>query len=166
MLSIICLVINFGKLSGADMDYKILLLDHDIEVTGLKTAIVNGGPDAQSVQIGMAWNKYFALNIKNNAKIYSVYTDYDQNMNYSLVIATDGEFPANIPSINFVIPAGKYAVFTVKGSMPEAIQKFWADLWANISTFTFVRSFKVDFELYDENFFKAEPEVDVYIAIE
>lgn len=148
------------------MDYKVFLLDHDIKVTGIKTAIVNGGPDAQSSQIALAWNKYFALNIKNNAKTFGIYTDYDQAMNYSLVIATDEALPENIPSINFIIPAGKYAVFTVSGSMPEAIQQFWTDLWANTSTFPFVRSFKVDFELYDEKFLQAEPEVDIYISIQ
>lgn len=167
MLSLICLSVSFGLLKGSEMEYSIRTLDQAIKITGLKQAISSTQLEEQSTQLGHAWNKYFALNINNNARIFGIYTDYDQNMNYSSIIGTEGQVPENTSSelITFVIPAGKYAVFSVKGLMPEAVQKFWANLWATISTFPFERTFKVDFELYDERYFTATPEVDIYISI-
>lgn len=161
-----CLLI-FLKIEGSLMDYSIVSLVTEIKISGLKTLSLNLTHADQSLHIAHAWKRFFELNLANTGNIFGVYTDYDQNMNYSMIIGS--EFKNNDAYlsglIDFVIPAGKYAVFTVEGKMSESISKFWGDLWTNINNFPFERTFRADFELYDERYFKPVPIIDVYISI-
>jgi predicted transcriptional regulator YdeE len=149
------------------MDYTITQLDQEIKISGLKTTNLNLTSADQSIHISNAWNTYFALNLPNPMRTFGVYTDYEKNMNYSMIIGSEFKNPETLPSklFSFSIPNGRYAIFTVKGKMPDAIQKFWGDFWTHIKSFPFERTFKADFELYDERKVNADPEVNVYISI-
>ncbi|KZL91063.1 GyrI-like domain-containing protein [Clostridium magnum] len=64
--------------------------------------------------------------------------------------------------VSKVIPASKYYVVTAKGKMPQKIGEAWAHIWnSGIS-----RTYKGDFELYDERYNDTEnAEVDIYVSI-
>jgi predicted transcriptional regulator YdeE len=161
-----CLSVAFLNIEGTQMNYTITQLDREIKISGLKTTNLNLISADQSIHIANAWNTYFGLNLPNPMRTFGVYTDYDKNMNYSMIIGSEFKNQETLPSklFDFTIPAGKYAVFIVKGKMPEAIQKFWGDFWTNTNNFHFERAFKADFELYGERYFTATPEVDIYIS--
>ncbi|MFA6535717.1 MAG: GyrI-like domain-containing protein [Candidatus Babeliales bacterium] len=135
--------------------------------------------DEQAPQkIGNFWNKFFTekildkiVNAKKPINTMALYTNYDNQGNYSMVIGCQATSRSNIPSdmtseINvYEIPAAKYAVFSVTGQFPQAVSDFWQKLWLNKDNLGFQRAFTTDFELYDHRFSSATPEMDVYTAI-
>lgn len=67
-----------------------------------------------------------------------------------------------------IIPAQKYAVFTAKGKMPEAIQQTWKDIYQKwLPTSGLERTDGPDFEYYDKRskVNDEKSEVDIYIPI-
>lgn len=65
------------------------------------------------------------------------------------------------------VPAAKYAVFTAKGPVPQAIQDTWRYIYSSwLPKSGCERAETEDFELYDERCTHDEgAEVDIYIPI-
>lgn len=99
---------------------------------------------------------------------FALYTDYesDPNGQYSFILAAEVSSSEEVPDgmIAIDIPTAQYLVFTVKGSLPQALSRTWKEIgnyFANNKVYQ--RAYTADFELYDKSF----PElVEVYIAIQ
>lgn len=59
-----------------------------------------------------------------------------------------------------IIPAGKYAKFSVRGYMEKAVVEAWGEIWQ----MDLDRSFTGDFEEYRNDDIK-DCDIDIYIAI-
>lgn len=98
--------------------------------------------------------------------IFAVYTDYekDHTKPYTLIVGVKVEGDVLPPEgmDEHVIPKQTYAVFTVKGEMPQAIIKTWKYIWSS----DLKRKYSTDFEHYiinsDQNLIS---ENKIYIAI-
>lgn len=161
------------------MQYKIVQTNH-ILFAGIELHL-NLADEQAPQKIGNFWNKFFTeklldkiVDVKKPINTMALYTNYDNQGNYSLVIGCEVTSLSNIPSgmnsgslcINgYEIPAAKYAVFSVTGQFPQAVSDFWQKLWLNKNNLGFQRAFTTDFEIYDHRFSSETPEMDVYIAI-
>lgn len=101
---------------------------------------------------------------------FVIYTNYesDHTGTYSTIVAaeinssTDDAVPEGMVAID--IPTAEYLVFTVKGSMPNALTRTWKEIGNYFaSNKVFQRAYTADFEVYDKVF---PDQVEVYIAIQ
>ncbi len=123
-------------------------------------------------KIGAHWQRFYADQIlrqipnRINDNIIALYTDYeaDHTKPYSLILGAETTNTDTAPEGMVLkrIPSQKYAIFTAKGLLPQALVRKWQEIWdTNIQ-----RKFNADFELYGEQSNKGdESEVNVYIAI-
>lgn len=123
-------------------------------------------------KISAHWQRFYADQIlqhipnRKNENIIALYTDYerDHTKPYSLILGAEAIDTNTAPEgmVLKKIPAQKYAIFTAKGPLPQALIQKWQEIWdTNIQ-----RKFSADFELYDKQSNKGdESEVSVYIAI-
>ena len=94
--------------------------------------------------------------------------DSNNNFNYIIGISVDkvGELPAGAKL--YEIKECEYAVFTVLGEVPKAIQDTWMYImneWLPISGYKMLK--KPNFELYDEKFTgKSDSVMYIYIPVE
>lgn len=99
---------------------------------------------------------------------FALHTHYesDHTGSYSTILAAEvssvNEVPEGMVAID--IPTAQYLVFTVKGSMPNALTRTWKEIWNYFaSNKVYQRAYTADFEVYDKSF----PElVEIYIAIQ
>lgn len=123
-------------------------------------------------KIGEHWQRFYAEQIlekipnRKSDTIIALYTDYegDHTKPYSLILGTE------VTNANFVpegmvakkVPIQKYAVFTAKGTMPQALIEMWQEIWKS----GIARNFTSDFELYDERSNRGnQSEASIHIAI-
>ncbi|MCP3875553.1 MAG: hypothetical protein GY699_20665 [Desulfobacteraceae bacterium] len=143
------------------MEYEIEQ-NKDINIAGIKTRTDN----IEGITlIPKAWEKFFSGNtlekIENKVPgqgVYAVYTEYegDENGKYTFVLGAQTqtrEVPGDLSG--FVIPAGKYAVFTAQSK--EKVIEVWQYIWQN----DFERTYISDYEYYD----MAIPEVKIYLGV-
>jgi predicted transcriptional regulator YdeE len=123
-------------------------------------------------KIGEHWQRLHAEHIfkkipntKSN-NVFALYTDYEggQRGSYSLILGAEVTNTDSVPEEMVVkkLPIQKYAVFTAKGTMPQALIETWQEIWKS----GIARKFSSDFELYDEKSNRGDQsEVSVHIAI-
>lgn len=150
------------------MNYEIVELEEKI-VAGLSARTNNGSPDMGAV-IGNLWERFYMPGIwdsiekRCNAKSLGIYTDYSSNEtdDYTIMVGaeTDSEKQPNGELEIRRIPAGKYAKFIVKGHMQKAVAEFWQQLW----NMDLPRSFRYDFEEY-QNAEMENAEIHIYIGL-
>ncbi len=124
-------------------------------------------------QIPAFWQKFYHDNILakipavvNPETVYAVYSDYDEQGYYSMLIGVESEEKSPLPSglSSLTIPSSSYAVMTAKGSIPYAIPSAWQYVWSH--DFPHTRAFRADFEVYDQRSKVVhDAEVDLYISI-
>jgi predicted transcriptional regulator YdeE len=142
-------------------------------VAGISRRTCNA--DGRSVEdIPACWKEFLATNaaarIRNRAfppTMYVVYSDYasDWTGEYSFLLGSGVTKAAPVPAGMEVrrIPEQTYAVFTVKGRMPDALVATWSSIWLS----SLPRTYTFDFEVYDKRFARPEDkEVDIYVAID
>ena len=99
---------------------------------------------------------------------FALYTNYesDHTGTYSAILAAEVSDLSDVPEgmVAIDIPTAQYLVFTVKGSMPNALTRTWKEILNYFASNKFYqRAFTTDFEVYD----KSAPEsVEIYIAIQ
>ena len=99
-------------------------------------------------------------------EIYGVYHQYegDSNKPFSYFIGckvkADTEVPAGLETLT--IAKGIYQKINAKGKMPDCVVNAWKEIWiSNIP-----RSYKMDFEVYDERSKDwSNAEVEVYMSL-
>ncbi|MDQ2721175.1 MAG: GyrI-like domain-containing protein [Bacteroidota bacterium] len=137
----------------------------------LKTKTFNAKGQS-AIDCGNLWQTFGQENYaekipgKVSNEVFAVYHDYegDHTKPYSYFIGCkvkdDTEVPAGMDSL--IIPAGEYQLFIAKGKMPDCIGNAWRKIWDSVIP----RSYKADFEVYDE---KSKDwnnaEVDIFISV-
>jgi len=97
---------------------------------------------------------------------YAVHTDYDPaNETYRLILGFEVEDGiAQPPGVEiFVVPAGRYTVFTAIGPQPQASIEAWKAIQAWRSGPGLIRSGVASFEVHDDRVRAPAPQVEIYI---
>jgi predicted transcriptional regulator YdeE len=145
------------------MEYKVVQLEEKV-IVGISAFTGNSDPEMGKT-IGGLWVKLYqgGVNsiIKNKRNDYAIglYSDYTSDQ-YCVTVGNE-VFNAENPDLTVkIIPAGKYAKFSVHGHMEKAVAKAWGEIWQmNLD-----RSYTGDFEEYRNNEFEA-CDIDIYIAL-
>ena len=140
----------------------------EIPIIGIETR-TNNSSTADSDKL---WQKYYTSGIQDrtpnciDTRIFLLYSHYetDHTGNFNSLIGSPVSDLKNVPQgmVGRIIPPQKYYVKRVKGALPNAVIKAWRMIrHSNIT-----RTFKFDFELYDDR--AQDPhnaEIDIFIAI-
>ncbi len=147
------------------MNYEIVNLEEKI-IVGLTQRTGNNDPDCQKI-IGGLWQDFMgkgiaaSLNNKSNEYCVGLYTDYDfVNMKFDVTVGAEVSENGNPELSTKTIPAGKYAVFNVRGDVVKDVSKAWEDIWA----MPLERTYSADFEEYISNE-NGVADVKIYIAL-
>ncbi len=150
------------------MEYKVIDLKEKT-IAGISVRTNNFSEDAGMV-IGNQWKNFYENgiyeSIKNKTTGYSlgVYTEYagnekdDYTMMTACEIKNTDDIPENVEI--YKIPAGRYAVFSIKGDVQKVVIEFWQKLWE----MKLDRNFVCDFEEYREGT-PEDCEINIYIGI-
>jgi predicted transcriptional regulator YdeE len=118
-----------------------------------KTSNENG---QSGIDCGKLWQKFEKGNFRKRIsarltdQIFAVYYNYegDHTKPFSYFIgckvANDADIPEGFESVT--IPAGKYQKIVAKGKMPGCVANAWKEIWNG----DLPRSYRKDFEIYDE----------------
>lgn len=99
--------------------------------------------------------------IKNKINEYAIglYSDYSDDK-YCVTVGNEVSKADNQELAVKIIPAGKYAKFSVHGDMQEAVAKAWGEIWK----IDMDRSFTGDFEEYLNSDWD-NADINIYIAL-
>lgn len=145
------------------MNYEIVTLEEKI-VVGVSTQTSNEDPQ-MGEKIGRLWTELYQGGIhdtiKNKVNEYAIglYSDYT-NDGYMVTAGNEVSKSENEELTTKVIPAGRYAKFSVQGHMETAVAQAWSEIW----TTDLDRSFTGDFEEYLNSDFE-NAKIDIYIAL-
>ena len=145
------------------MNYEIVNLEQKT-VVGVSAITSNTDPKMGEIISGL-WEKLYqgGVNaaIKNKVNEYAIglYSDY-LNDQYCVTAGNEVSKPENDELTVKIIPAGKYAKFSVHGNMVTAVAEAWGEIWEmNLS-----RRFTGDFEEYLNNDWE-NADINIYIAL-
>jgi predicted transcriptional regulator YdeE len=150
------------------MNYKIVTLNEKIIVG--KSIITTNKNGKSMKDIGSMWQHFIGEgvcdSIKNKitGKGIGLYTDYegDATMPYRFMCGTEVSKSDNPNLETRIIDGGKYAKFTVKGDIMNAVGKAWQEIWS----LDLERKFSSDFELYHNDSEDMNNQtIDIYISI-
>lgn len=145
------------------MNYEIVELKEK-KVVGLSAVTSNGAPDMGTV-IGGLWAGLYeggvSERIRNKVNAYAIglYSDYSGE-NYTVTVGNEVSAVENEDLAVKIIPAGRYAKFSVHGNMVTDVAKAWDEIW----NMDLDRSFAADFEEY-LNSDSDHADIDLYIAL-
>ncbi len=145
------------------MNYEIVTLAEKI-VVGVSATTGNSDPNMAKI-IGGLWEKLYqgGVNaaIKNKVNEYAIglYSDYAAD-SYCVTAGNEVSKAENPELTVKIIPAGKYAKFSVHGHMERAVAEAWGEIWQ----MELPRSFTGDFEEYRNADFE-NCNIDLYIAL-
>ena len=145
------------------MNYEIVNLEQKT-VVGISAVTGNADPQMGEV-IGGLWSKLYyggvSAAIKNKMNKYAIglYSDYSGDQ-YCVTAGNEVSKPENDELSVKIIPAGKYAKFSVHGHMQKAVGEAWGEIWK----MDLDRSFTGDFEEYLNSDWE-NGDIDIYIAL-
>lgn len=145
------------------MNYEIVNLEQKI-VVGVSAITSNNNPKMGEVIAGL-WVKLYEGGvhsmIKNKVNEYAIglYSDYS-NDQYCVTAGNEVSKADNDQLTVKIIPAGKYAKFSIHGHMQTAVAKAWGEIWQ----MDLDRSFTGDFEEYLNSDWE-NADIDIYIAL-
>lgn len=146
------------------MDYQIVNLAQKILV-GYSAETSNSDPDMGKI-ISDLWEELYKegganSKIKNKINEFAIglYSDYSGDR-YCVTAGNEVSKAENDELTVKIIPAGKYAKFSVHGHMEKAV----ADAWQKIWQIPLDRSFTADFEEYLNCDFE-NADIDIYVAL-
>lgn len=99
-------------------------------------------------------------NLKSNS-IMALYTDYEGDHTKPFIytigceVTSIQDVPLGLDGVT--VPGNKYALFRVKGGLPDSLIETWKEIWTSKSL---ERKFEADFEVV-----KGADEVHVYISL-
>lgn len=143
------------------MNYEIVDLNEKI-VVGFSAKTSNDDPDMRNI-IGGLWQKLYGpegvSEITGRINTYSIglYSDYEEDGTYQVTAGFEVS-DKNCKDLFTVkiIPAGRYAKFSIHGDMVTAVAELWEEIWNT----PLERTFTGDFEEYT-----SMEDIDIYIAI-
>lgn len=145
------------------MDYQIVNLEEKT-IVGISTTSSNSDPE-MTQKIGKLWEDLYQggmkEKIKNKVNKYAIglYSDYNGD-NYTVTAGNQVSKAENSEFTTKIIPAGKYAKFSVHGNMVDAVSQAWKDIW----DIDLDRSYTGDFEEYLNDDWE-NADIDIYIAL-
>lgn len=145
------------------MNYEIVNLEKKM-VVGVSAITGNADPNMGEVIRGL-WEKLYQggvnSTIKNKVNEYAIglYSDYS-NDQYCVTAGNEVSKSENDELAVKIIPAGKYAKFSVHGHMERAVAEAWGEIWK----MDLDRSFTGDFEEYLNSDWE-NADIDIYIAL-
>lgn len=145
------------------MNYEIVSLAEKI-VVGVSATTGNSDPKMAST-IGGLWEKLYqggvGQTIKNKVNDFAIglYSDY-AGESYCVTAGNEVSKAENPELSVKVIPAGRYAKFSIHGHMQQAVAQAWGQIWQT----QLDRSFTGDFEEYLTSDFE-NCDIDIYIAL-
>lgn len=145
------------------MNYEIVNLKEKT-IVGVSTETSNDDPK-MGEKIGNLWVQLYQggvnQNIKNKVNEYAIglYSDYTDT-GYAVTAGNEVSKAENDEYVTKVIPAGKYAKFSVHGHMETAVAEAWGEIWE----MDLDRSYTGDFEEYLNSDFD-NADIDIYIAL-
>ena len=153
----------------------------EIKLVGISTRTNNKQEfNPTTAKIGNTMQAFFSNNLseeiierKSAEKIFSVYTNYENNFNgdYTYFIGEEvNEFVTHDNNIlqDLTIPAQRYVKFTsIAGKFPNIVIDAWQKIWQmSDKELGGTRSYVADFEIYDERSYDPENAiVDIYIGL-
>jgi predicted transcriptional regulator YdeE len=147
------------------MQYETVELQGKI-IVGLTERTGNQDPECQKI-IGGLWQDFMAkgvceqVNSKANPYCVGLYSAYDFNqMTYDVTVGCEVSENSNPDLATKTIPAGRYAMFHVKGDVVKDVSSAWEKIWE----LPLERSFTGDFEEYISNQ-NGVADVNIYIAL-
>ena len=148
------------------MEYKVIELEEKL-VSGIEVRTNNFSENVYEV-IGGLWEKFYfetynKIENKVNGRSLGIYTEYenDEKGDYTMMTACEiSSSGKNNDMIIKKIPAGKYAVFTIRGDVRTEVGKFWEQLWK----MKLDRTFICDYEEYCEGTME-DCLINIYIGI-
>jgi predicted transcriptional regulator YdeE len=134
---------------------EIVMRSAATSIVGLSARTSNARErDPATATLGTLWGRFMqrdAAGGRSRAPTYSVYTDYESDVNgaYTVILGHEGSSPE--PGLHRVtVVAGRYAVFTSAGPMPDAVLAGWQQVWSYFDRADGPpRAYTTDFELYD-----------------
>ncbi len=153
------------------MNYEIVNLERKT-VQGLTKRTTNENGQAAS-DIGTLWQHYitggYPVQMTNakNEKAIGLYMNYESDYTKPYTFMCGKEIVDDGTSVsedvtNFIIPAGKYAKFTIKGHMQQAVAEAWAQIWKMHLNRTYVADFE---EYHNDSQDINNQTIDIYIGI-
>lgn len=145
------------------MNYEVVNLKSKILV-GVSAITGNNDPKMNEI-IGSLWEKLYSqkinTTIKNNINDYAIglYSDYSKDQ-YCVTCGIEVSEPKNDELTVKIIPAGKYAKFSIHGNIEKVVAEAWEEIWK----MDLDRSFTGDFEEYLNNDWN-NADIDIYIAL-
>lgn len=145
------------------MNYEIVNLEQNT-VVGV-SAITSNADAKMGAVIGGLWEKLYqdGINaaIKNKINEYAIglYSDYT-NDQYCVTVGNEVSKAENDELTVKIIPAGKYARFSLHGNMVKVVAEAWDEIWK----MDLNRSFTGDFEEYFNNDFD-NSDINIYISL-
>jgi len=147
------------------MNYEIVNLEEKI-IVGLTARTGNNDPEMQKI-VGGLWQKFMgegvhnALKNKANAYCIGLYTDYNfEEIMYDVTVGAEVSENGNPELSAKSIPAGKYALFNIKGDVVTDVANAWNEIWA----MTLERTYTADFEEYLSNE-NGVADINIYVAL-
>lgn len=149
------------------MEYKVIKQEEKI-VAGIEARTNNFSEDVYKIISGL-WEKFYSetynkIENKVNGRSLGIYTEYenDEKGDYTMITACEvsSSNKNNNDMIIKRIPAGKYAVFTIRGDVRTEVGKFWQELWK----MKLERTFICDYEEYCEGTIE-DCLINIYIGI-
>ena len=151
---------NTGKLK-----YEIVTC-REKTVLGVSGRTGNEDPDCGKI-IGGLWEQFLGQGIypsidnKENEYPIGLYSDYDA-ASYDVTVGVSvTEVPADTKLTKKVIPAGRFAVFTIEGDVVNDVAEAWNAIWQ----MPLERSFAGDYEEYLSNDMQ-HGLIKIYIALQ
>ncbi|MFL0249013.1 GyrI-like domain-containing protein [Clostridium neuense] len=145
------------------MNYEIVNLDEKI-IVGVSAITSNSDPKMGEI-IDELWQKLYqdgihnAIKNKVNKHSIGLYSDYLDDK-YRVTVGSEVSKLENNELTLKIIPAGKYAKFSMHGPLPQIVGEAWSEIWK----MDLDRSYTGDFEEY-LNGDAENGEVDIYIAL-
>ncbi|MDD3361354.1 MAG: GyrI-like domain-containing protein [Hespellia sp.] len=145
------------------MNYEIVSLNEKM-IVGVSTTTSNEDPK-MGEKIGKLWMDLYQggvhAKIKNKMNEYAIglYSDYTEK-DYIVTVGNEVSKAENSALTTKIIPAGKYAKFSVHGHMQKAVAEAWDEIWQ----MDLDRSFTGDFEEY-LNSDVENCDIDIYMAL-
>lgn len=145
------------------MNYEIVELKEKL-VIGISVVTGNDDPEMGRI-IGGLWNNLYQggvnSKIQNKINEYAIglYSDYKDNK-YEVTVGNEVSKLEDNDYVSKVIPAGKYAKFSISGHMQKAVAEAWGEIWSmNLD-----RSYIADFEEYLNSDYE-NAKIDIYISL-
>ncbi|MCT4662460.1 MAG: GyrI-like domain-containing protein [Tissierellales bacterium] len=148
------------------MKYQIVEIEKMI-VMGISTMTTNENCKSKE-DIGLLWKKFIESGLahrienKKTGEAIGLYTDYESDATkpYRFMCCMEVTELLSNGLESQVIRAGKFAKFTVKGDVVNAVAEAWQNIW----DMNLERTYISDFEVYHSEDMENQ-EIDIYIGI-